>query len=308
MTIPTYEKFIEPILRFLASRPDGAAASEVYEAAANALEIGPEDRQQLLPSATQPVFKNRAGWAHDRMKRSGLSSAPKRGWWQLTQGGLRYASDHPSKLSDSELQRLVADYLDVRLRQLGGHEAATSVSLLTVTGAVTASPEERLQSAVEEMRATIVVELVETMRNISPAFFEQLVLEVLHKLGYGASRESLQQIGRTGDGGIDGVISLDRLGLEKVCVQAKRWSETSVGRPEIQAFYGAIHGRKAVKGVFITLSTFTSQAHEFAKSMNGIVLVDGAHLAKLMIDFEVGVASRTIKVPKLDIDFFDEGA
>jgi restriction system protein len=124
-------------------------------------------------------------------------------------------------------------------------------------------------------------------------------------MGYGTSRTDLRRVGGVGDGGVDGIISIDRLGLEKVYVQAKRWQQT-VGRPEVQGFYGALAGQKATKGVFMTTSAFTSQAIDFAKSVERIVLVDGRRLAELMIDYEVGVEARTIKVPKLDSDYFNE--
>lgn len=130
-------------------------------------------------------------------------------------------------------------------------------------------------------------------------------MDLLHRMGYRASRADIQRVGGTGDGGIDGVISLDKLGLEKVYVQAKRWQQ-SVGRPEIQAFYGALAGQRANKGVFITTSTYTTQAIEFAESVERIVLVDGSKVVELMIDHEVGVSSRTLRVPKIDSDYFDE--
>jgi restriction system protein len=146
---------------------------------------------------------------------------------------------------------------------------------------------------------------MDTLSRVSPNFFEAIVLDVLHKLGYGTSRNDIQRVGRSGYVGIDGVISLDRLGLEKVYVQAKRW-QNSVGRPEVQAFYGALAGQRAHKGVFITTSTYTAQAIDFAKSVENVVLVDGNRLAELMIDFEVGVTMRPVRVPKLDTDYFEE--
>lgn len=148
-------------------------------------------------------------------------------------------------------------------------------------------------------------ELLETLGRVSPKFFETIVLDLLHKLGYGTSRSDLTRIGRSGDGGIDGIFSLDRLGLEKVYVQAKRW-QNSVGRPEVHGFYGALAGQRASKGVFITTSAFTAQAIDFANSVERLVLVDGKRLADLMIDNEVGVTLRPVRVPKLDTDYFDE--
>jgi restriction system protein len=147
--------------------------------------------------------------------------------------------------------------------------------------------------------------LLEILGSASPTFFETVVLDLLHRMGYGASRSDLQRVGGTGDGGIDGVISLDKLGLEKVYVQAKRW-QGSVGRPDVQGFYGALAGQRANKGVFITTSSYTTQAVDFARSVERIVLVDGSRLAELMMDYEVGVSARTVKVPKIDSDYFDE--
>jgi restriction system protein len=195
---------------------------------------------------------------------------------------------------------------DVRLRPLVDEDQpplGSRIADVSPTGAV--SPDDRLEAAVAELRATTSAELLETLSRVSPTFFETIVLDVLHKLGYGTSRGDLQRVGRSGDGGIDGVISLDRLGLEKVYVQAKRW-QNSVGRPEVQGFYGALAGQRATKGVFITTSTFTAQAVDFAKSVERVVLVDGTKLADLMIDFEVGVSMRPVRVPKLDTDYFEE--
>ncbi len=156
------------------------------------------------------------------------------------------------------------------------------------------SPDDRLEQALKE--------LLENLLQVSPARFEVIVLDVLHRLGYGGHRDDLQRVGGAGDGGIDGIISLDKLGLEKVYVQAKRWQNT-VGRPELQAFYGALAGQKAKRGVFITTSGFTSQARDFAHSVEGMVLVDGERLVHLMIENEVGVSSRLVKVPKLDMGY-----
>jgi restriction system protein len=163
----------------------------------------------------------------------------------------------------------------------------------------------RLEQAVIELRQGVAAEVLEQLSRVSPTQFETVVLDVLHKLGYGTSRAALTRVGGSGDGGIDGVISLDRLGLEKVYVQAKRW-QNSVGRPEIQSFYGALAGQRANRGVFITTSAFSTQAVEFAGSVERIVLVDGRKLADLMIEFEVGVSSRSIRIPKIDSDYFEE--
>ncbi|PZQ76956.1 MAG: restriction endonuclease [Variovorax paradoxus] len=307
MTVPTYDRFIEPILRYLSVHPKGAVARDVHEAAADALNVDGEARKELLPSGTQPVYKNRAGWAHDRLKRAGLSSSPRRGYWQLTDQGKAFALQHPNALSGSELEQLALGFVDVRLKPPVAGESLASPELLQAPASSTAiaSPDDRLGEAINELRQSVAAEVLEALAVVSPAYFETIVLDVLHRMGYGGNRTDLQRVGGSGDAGIDGIISLDKLGLEKVYVQAKRWQGT-VGRPEIQAFYGALAGQRANKGVFITTSGYTSQAIEFARSVERIVLVDGAKLAELMIDHEVGVSARTVKVPKFDSDYFDE--
>ena len=306
MPVPTYDTFIEPILRYLAAHPEGAAARDVHEAAASALGLNDTDKQELLPSGVQPVYKNRAGWAHDRLKRAGLSESLRRGFWRLTADGLAYAGEHGSPLSAEEVEELATGHMDVRLRgtqpPTPGPDGPTPVPQQTP---LTASPDDRLEAALSELRGTVAAEVLESVRQVSPTFFETIVLDLLHRMGYGASRADLQRVGGSGDGGIDGIISLDKLGLEKVYVQAKRWQQP-VGRPEVQAFYGALAGQRATKGVFITTSAFTFQASEFARSVERVVLVDGARLAELMIDHEVGVTLRPVRVPRLDGDYFEE--
>ena len=306
MPVPTYDRFIEPILRYLAEHLDGAAARDVHEAAAAALGLSDADKQELLPSGVQPVYKNRAGWAHDRLKRAGLSDSIRRGFWRLTTEGLTYAKEHGSPLSADEVEELATGHIDVRLRGVQPSTPQPDDSA-PVPGQApfTASPDDRLEDALAELRKTVTAEVLEAVRKVSPTFFETIVLDLLHRMGYGASRTDLQRVGGTGDGGIDGIISLDKLGLEKVYVQAKRWQQ-AVGRPEVQAFYGALAGQRASKGVFITTSAFTPQAIEFARSVERVVLVDGARLADLMIDHEVGVTLRPVRVPRLDGDYFEE--
>jgi restriction system protein len=306
VAIPTYDKFIEPILRHLASHPEGAPAKDVHDAAAAVLNVSDLDRQELLPSGIQPIYKNRAGWAHDRLKRAGLSTSPRRGYWQLTQEGIDFARTHPGPLSPRELDKLAVGFNDVRLNPRDeGTQSENAIAIQTSPSPSVASPDDRLSQALSELRTTVATELEETLAHVSPAFFETVVLDVLHRMGYGTNRSDLQRVGGSGDGGIDGIISLDKLGLEKVYVQAKRWQQT-VGRPEVQAFYGALAGQRAAKGVFITTSAFTAQALEFARSVEKIVLVDGRRLADLMIEYEVGITARAVKIPKLDRDYFDE--
>lgn len=303
MPVPSYDRFIEPVLRYLSCRQEPVPAREVQEAAAASLNLSADDKAEILPSGASAVYRNRVGWAHDRLKRAGYSASPRRGYWQLTAEGRAYLTVHRAPLTDEDIQQIANDNDDVRLRpEVDG--ATPSVVPLAAT-VPTESPDDRLEVAVAELRATTREALLEELARVSPKFFETIVLDVLHKMGYGANRSDLQRVGGSGDGGIDGVISLDRLGLEKVYVQAKRW-QSSVGRPDVQGFYGALAGQRATKGVFITTSTFTTQALDFARSVERVVLVDGDKLADLMIDYEVGVTMRPVRVPKLDADYFDE--
>jgi restriction system protein len=314
MTVPSYDQFVDPLLRFLSEHPEGAATAEAYEGLAQRLKLSDEQLQELLPSGTQPVYKNRIGWAHDRLKRAQLSSSPKRGYWQLTAKGQELASS-TTALSAEQIEAITEVDPMSRLRpnEPGFHRDILPSNILTDSvkmaladlRIVPQSPEERLTAAHLELNQSLATDLLEAIGRSSPKFFEVLVLDLLHAMGYGTTRSDLQRVGGSGDGGIDGIISLDRLGLEKVYVQAKRWQNT-VGRPEVQAFYGALAGQRANKGVFITTSTFSPQAIDFVRTVERIVLVDGERLAELMIEHGVGVSHRSVRIAKIDTDYFDE--
>ena len=308
MSLPTYDQFIEPILRFLAARPEGAKASEVHEGTAAALGLSETQRREILSSG-QATYKNRAGWAHDRLKRAGYSCSARRGYWKLTTDGLIFAHTHPAPLSQEQVTHLAMNFVSVSLKTAPDaaslDENNDTSALIAPADFATSSPQERLNQAILELHTSAAGDLLDSLLQASPTRFEHIVLDVLHSLGYGANRQALQQIGGSGDGGIDGVISLDALGLEKVYVQAKRWQNT-VGRPDVQSFYGALAGQKAKRGIFITTSGFTAQAIDFACSVEGLVLVDGKRLVNLMLNQGIGVSVQLYKVPKLDSDYFDE--
>ncbi len=307
MPVPTYDQFIEPVLRYLAEHLQGAAAREVSERAADALGLSAADRALVLDSGVQAVYRNRAGWAHDRLKRAGYSASPRRGEWKITVQGLTFLANQPSPFPAEAVAAIAASWKLSRSRPLGEAGAVGAIPLLPVTTGPDAvnTPEERLEAVLAEMREQVVADLQEALGQVSPQRFEYIVLDLLLKMGYGADRRALERMGGVGDGGIDGVISLDRLGLEKVYVQAKRW-HGMVGRPDIQAFYGALAGQHAKKGVFMTTSSFTPQALDFARSVEGIVLIDGQRLAGLMIEHGVGIAQRPLGLASLDKDYFEE--
>jgi restriction system protein len=306
MPVPTYDHFIEPILHYLATRPEGVAASEAHEAAAEGLGLTLEDRAERLPSGVQPVYKNRAGWAHDRLKRAGFSTSPRHGFWQLTPAGIAYEASHKT-ITEDELEQLSSAIRVARLRPKADAVANPATALVPVAlTSEKASPEERIEAALAELRDSVARDLLELIGRAPPEFFESLVLDLLHKMGYGTNRSDLQRVGGSGDGGIDGIISLDRLGLEKVYVQAKRW-KNPVGSPEIQTFMGALQLQSASKGVFITTSIYTKDAKDSAARARGtIVLVDGALLTSLMMDHGVAVSHKPLRIPKVDNDYFED--
>ncbi len=309
MSVPTYDEFIEPLLRYLAAHPDGVRAGDAHEAVAEALRLTPDQRAARVPSGVQPIYKNRNGWAHDRLKRAGYSMCPRTGFWRLTPAGQAFAASH-SKLTDDDVEQLANVDRTKRLRPKKDSEPELDASDgdddVEESPAQKASPEERIEAALAELRESVGRDLLENIGRAPPDFFEQLVLDLLHKMGYGTSRSDVQRVGGSGDGGIDGIISLDRLGLEKVYVQAKRWKNT-VGSPEIQGFMGALQLQGASKGVFITTSGFTRDAKDAATRARGsIVLVDGRQLTRLMIEHEVGVTPKPLKIPKIDGDYFED--
>ena len=233
----------------------------------------------------------------------GLSQSRERGTWQLTDAGRTFLANHPNAINDEDIEKIAKVPPDSRLTTDPDSPAPTTPQQTPVDGG---SPDERIDQAIGELNDSVASELLDMIGQSSPTFFEHLVLDLLHALGYGTSRVDLQRVGGSSDGGIDGVISLDRLGLEKVYVQAKRW-QNNVGRPEIQGFFGALAGRRAKKGVFITTSAFTREARDYSNQVSdSIVLVDGARLARLMIEHGVGVTHRPLKIAQVDSDYFDD--
>jgi restriction system protein len=305
MPVPTYDQFIEPLLRFLGSKPEGATASDAYQALADGLGLTADERAQVLPSGFQAVYKNRIGWAHDRLKRAGLSGTPRRGVWKVTPEG-HVAALTPAPLTKPELERLTVVERAPRGALVNDEPGASSPELPTGPSS-SVSPEERIASALSEIRESVGRSLLEIIGRSPPEAFEHLVLDLLHQMGYGATQADVQRVGGSGDGGIDGIISLDRLGLEKIYIQAKRWKNV-VGSPEIQGFMGALQLQGASKGVFITTSSFTREAKAAAaKARGSLVLIDGQGLTALMIEHGVAVTHALHKVPRVDSDYFEDG-
>jgi restriction system protein len=262
--------------------------------------LTPEQRAEVLPSGAHLRYRHRLGWGLNMLKTAGYVESPSQGTWRLTARGKDLFGSFPSGFDDAITRKVVRESLGASATEQSPEEPAAAETAQT--------PGEQIESGVAQLRAAVAKDLLERISQASPAFFEELVLDLLHAVGYGSSLEDLQHLGRSGDGGVDGVIALDKLGLEKVYVQAKRW-QGPVGRPEVQAFYGALAGRRAKKGVLITTSSFTRDARDFAEQVSdSIVLVDGSRLTTLMIDHGVGVTHyQTIQLPRIDGDYFAEG-
>lgn len=300
LKIPSFDEFIEPLMRVLYRHQNGLKTGVAYEATADAVGLSTEERKEFLRSGRQEVYKNRISWAHDRLKRAGLSQSPAWGVWQLTEKGRRLVENSPDGLSAEEIDRLARPmkYEQINKKAPIDDEAVNS----------TKTPQERIDAAIEELHESVSQEVLELIHGQTPEFFERLVLDVLQAMGYGAGSGAIKHQGGGHDSGIDGVISLDPLGLEKVYIQAKRWKDNTVCRPDVQAFCGALIGQKASKGIFIATSSFSEGAKRFARENSlSLVLIDGIKLTSLMIEYGVGIqVRRTLKVVDADRDYFEE--
>ena len=306
MAIPDYQTCMLPFLRFLGDNREHTLR-EAEEALGEYFELSPVERTELLPSGQQGIFKNRIGWARTYLKKACLIEAPKRGTFKITDRGLKTLANSPSRIDGKFLEQF-PEFMEFRdLSKTAAGVAAVSETAPTPNLVLT-TPEESIEVGYQGLREQLAQELLSRTLKCSPTFFEQMVVELLVKMGYGGSRRDAgERIGQTGDGGIDGVIKEDRLGLDAIFIQAKRW-QGSVGRPEIQKFVGALQGQRAKKGVFITTSTYTADAIDYASRIDTkVVLIDGKYLASLMIDFDVGVSvSATYVVKRADSDYFEE--
>lgn len=301
MAIPDYQSCMLPFLKYL---QDGAEHSlrESEEALAAHFELTPAERAELLPSGQQGIFRNRVGWARTYLKKAGLIESPKRGVFKVSDRGAAVLASHPIRVDAKYLEQF-PEFIDFR----DISKPATDATALAVAPSVKTTPEETIELAHQTLREQLAQELLARILSCSPMFFEQLVVELLVKMGYGGSRRDAgERVGQTGDGGIDGIIKEDRLGLDTIFIQAKRW-QGSVGRPEIQKFVGALQGQRARKGVFITTSTYTVDAVDYASRIDTkVVLIDGKELAGLMIDFDIGVAvAASYFVKRIDSDYFE---
>jgi restriction system protein len=288
---------------------DGAehAVVDAREQIAQLFELTPEDRAERLPSGRVTTLQNRVGWATTYLFRTGLLERPRRAHYRITDRGRQVLAENPERVDKGVLSQFpeLEEFIG---RRDGGDETAVPVSKAAEP---TGTAEERMAAAAEELRDALAADLIDRIEEGSWEQFEQLVLDVLEKMGYGGVEGAVERIGGHGsDGGVDGVIRQDKLGLELIYIQAKAWKrEHSVSRPDVQSFVGAIHG-KATKGVFITTSRFTPDARGYVEAIpTSVVLIDGRELAALMIEYGVGVTLRQkYEIKSVDIDYFEPEA
>jgi restriction system protein len=300
LAIPDYQSIMLPLLRF-SGDAEQHSLRETTNALAAEFGLSEEEKKELLPSGQQAVFSNRVGWARTYLKKAGLLEAPKRGFLKITDRGIEVLESNVSEINNAFLMRFE------EFSKFKNYKKVED-SNPYVEEVDDQTPEERMETAFQKVKDDLAIDLLDKIKDNSPEFFEKLVVDVLVGMGYGGTRRDAgQAIGRSGDEGIDGIIKEDRLGLDIIYLQAKRW-EGKVGRPEIQKFAGALQGKRAKKGVFITTSAFSNEALEFAKTIDTrIILIDGETLVQLMADFNVGVSVvNSFEVKRIDQDYFSE--
>jgi restriction system protein len=304
MAIPGYQDTMGPILRATGDGTDHRI-KDLVALLAEQFALTPDERNTPLPSGGQSLFANRVNWATTYLKKAGLLEATGRAQVRITSEGRRVLTAPPARIDRAFLLRYpsFAAFVLTRAPRPPGEPAQP-----TPESPETSTPRERIDSAAKELSEDLADDLLTKVKAGSPRFFERLVIDLLRAMGYGGSRaEAAELLGRSGDAGLDGVIRQDRLGLEAVYVQAKRW-ENTVGRPTVQAFAGSLDGARARKGVLLTTATFSPDAREYVRSIEKrIVLIDGVELVNLMVEHDIGVSIEArIDLKRLDNDYFDE--
>ena len=302
MTIPTFQVVMRPLLELAAGGTE-LRTSEAVGILADQFHLTKEEREELLPSGRQRRFSNRVAWATTYLRATGLAEKTGRGKFRITDRGLEALSS--GQVIDL---KYLARYPELAAFRSGVAAPGETDKHLPAEATI-ATPDEVLEASYQALRKQLAADLLERVHAVDPTFFETLVVDLLIAMGYGGSRkEAGKAIGQSGDEGIDGIINEDKLGLDVVYIQAKRWaSGNTVGRREVQMFTGSLEGKRASKGVFITTSTFTSEARSYVQTISKrIVLIDGEELAQLMIDHGIGVADVTHYVTKrIDSDYFE---
>ncbi len=313
MAIPDYQSFMQPVLAFIAAGEEHQIKN-VISFLADQLHLTDEDRATMLPSGKQSLLANRVHWAITYLAKAGALERTRRSHIRVTDRGLRLLKENPDRIGVKVLQQF-PEFLVFQAPATSGEASGSGVPSAAgseVTGEPpAATPEESIQTAEDAILTTLRGQLLARIGDLSPAFFERLVVDLIVAMGYGGNRQIVaKRLGKSGDERIDGVVNEDPLGLDMVYIQAKRYApENTVGRERIQKFAGALVGQAASKGVFVTTSSFSKQAYEYAQKVpQRIILLDGDELARLMIQYGVGVRTeRVVDIKRIDMDYLDEG-
>lgn len=290
-----------PLLKYLADQQEHSLR-DVIDSLTTSFELCELEKQKLLPSGKQAIFDNRVGWARTYLKKAVLLESSKRGFFQITVRGSEVLKQNPQSIDIKYLNQF-PEFIAFK------NKTSPEITPRIIDNGIEVkqkTPQEYLEDAYLEIKQGLADEIITRIKACSPSFFERLVVQLLVKMGYGGSiKDAGQAVGRSGDGGIDGIIKEDKLGLDVIYIQAKRW-EGTVGRPEIQRFVGALHGFKSRKGVFMTTSSFSTEAIDYVSKIdNKIILINGDRLAQLMLDYSVGVSTvEMYELKKIDEDFF----
>jgi restriction system protein len=297
MAVPDFQSFFKPLLDFAA---DGREHSvqQARDAVAKVMALSEADMKEMLPSGIQTRFDNRVAWAKSYFVQAKVLESPRRGYFRITPRGMALHNQGHKRI-DVKVLNQYPEFVEFHKARAPKEEEPETT---------TETPEEALQQAYESIRSDLVGQILDRITNNSPQFFERLVIDLMVSMGYGGSRaDAGKSIGGIGDEGIDGIIKEDRLGLDVVYLQAKRWDGT-VGRPEVQKFVGALHGKRAKKGVFITTGRFSDDARKYVETIDPkVILIDGRALADLMIDHSLGTTTTaTYHIKRIDSDYFAE--
>lgn len=304
MAIPDYQSCMRPLLKAV---EDGQTYKfkDLVDKLADEFQLTDEEKNELIPSGVQTVINSRVGWARTYLVKAQCLETPKKGMVKIAERGKKLLTDYPDKISTKDLQQF-EEFVDF----VSSSKKSNKQQETEVVSQQTMTPEEAIDYGTKMLNQDLASDLLSKILSKDDKFFEVLVVQLLEKMGYGGDFEdSSDVVGKTGDGGIDGIIKEDKLGFDTIYIQAKRYTDASVGRPELQKFSGALAGKNATKGVFITTSKFADTAREYVKTLYNqkIILIDGKKLCELMIEYNLGVATnKTIEIKKIDSDFFDE--
>jgi restriction system protein len=306
VSIPDFQSLMRPVLEV---HVDGAphSSAEVRDRIAAALGVTEDERKIMIPSGSQPLYLNRVAWAVTYLAQAALLERPARGITQITDRGQQVLRDHPDRVDVGVLSGF-PEFVEFRRRTRERKGKPSGELQGTGPAASSLSPREAITELIDDSHSAVAADLLARVIKQPPEFLEQLVLTLLVHMGYGGLETATQHLGGPGDQGLDGLIRLDALGLDVVYVQAKRYTDRHVGRPDMQAFVGALHGAQATRGIFITTTRFSAEAKDYAERVNArLILIDGPELANLMVEHNCGVVmEETFTLKQVDENFFGD--